>query len=160
MPNASSTVTETVAADVTENETVAASACPSPSGLMLEGETVTAPIGPCTGGVVPSRPPVAGMAWFPAESRAVIVQLAATPGATDAPALVRPSQLHARLEPVPVWLASVAPAASSTLTVQVRDDESVAENLTGYDVSALAAGAKIFGNPLAYASSAMPGSCA
>ena len=60
-----------------------------------------------------------------------------------------PSQLQATLEPVPDWLASVAPAASSTFTVQVSDDESVAENLTGYAVSALAAGAKIFGSPAA-----------
>ncbi len=161
VPIESCTVTVTFAGAASEKVTVAASACPSPSGLMLEGATLTALVAPCTSGVaVPSSPPVAGSARLPAASCASMLQLAATPGATGVPAAERPSHVHATDAPVPDLLAMVVPAASSTRTVHVSEDESVAEKRTGYEVRALASGAKILGSAEAYASWAIWGSCA
>ena len=74
---------------------------------------------------------MAGSARFPAASCASMLQLAATPGATGAPAVERPSQVQATLVPVPVLLAIVVPAASSTRTVHESDVESVAAKRTG-----------------------------
>ena len=61
---------------------------------------------------------------------------------------------------MPDLLAMVVPAASSTRTVHVSEDDSVAEKRTGYEVRTLASGAKILGSAEAYASWAIWGSCA
>src|SRR4051812_10044580 len=100
---------------------------------MLDGATVIAPTGAVVGVVAgaETRPPVAGVAATPVASWASIRQLAAIPGAIVAPAAERPFQAQDTVGPVPVWLAIVAPEASSTRAVQESDPDRVALKRTG-----------------------------
>ena len=119
MPRLSCTVTVAATGLASENVTVAASGLPVAIGVdarRFDGDRARRWQG-ATGGALPSRPPVAGQRAVAGRVLRLDVQLAATPGATGAPAAERPSQLQATLEPVPDLLVIARRAVSSTRTV-------------------------------------------
>ena len=137
MPRLSCTVTVAATGLASENVTVAASACPSPSGLMLDGSTVTALVARQRDRRRTAEQ-TAGRRQRAVAGRVLRLDAPARGDAREPRARPRPSarpSVQATLEPVPALLAIVVPAASSTRTVHESDPESVAAKRTGYDVS-------------------------
>ena len=140
------------------------SSAPSPSGEMTAGVIASGGAWAISG----SAPSDAssGRAFSPAALRASMRYASFVPGGTTVPSERAPFQVHAISAPFPPLLATGAPRASSTVSVQLTPPRTRARNTSGAGApfesvpspGGVAVASTILGVPSAWAAAAMPSS--